>query len=71
MALKKLVLWLQWENKNLFKLTEKGEGAEPDVIVVEIHENATIEQIWPGLQAICTSYFLKHLSDIGTEMKQP
>jgi len=71
MALSKIIVWLEWENKNLFRLTEKGIGAAPDITIIESHENATIEQVWPGVQASCVSYFLKKISDVGTEMKQP
>ena len=45
MALNKIAIWLEWENKNLFRLTEKGIGAAPDITIIESHENATIEQV--------------------------
>ena len=75
MALSKLTLVVQWENKNQFKLIEKGDPAAtppiPDKTIIMAEENSKIERIWPGIQDSCVSFFVDKMEEIGKEMKLP
>lgn len=70
MAESKLVLTLVWENRKLFKLTEKFNDTSP-IVIVEVNENGDLPILWAGVEGICKIYFQSKIEMIGKEMKAP
>lgn len=66
--LTELEIKMTWENNAFFKLEAKKEGGEwKDIVYHE--ENGYIQQLWPSIQKVCSSYLTHELESIGTEMK--
>lgn len=68
MAANELEVVLKWENDVTFEMTAKREGGDVKTVVLA-DENGHIKDLWPSLNSICQTYFLKELKNIGDVMK--
>ena len=71
MALSKITIVLEWENRNLFRMTEKADSAPGDIQIVKVEENSRLAEVWGSVQSLCMTFFNGKLTEIGDEMKKP
>ena len=71
MAQSKVVLKFIWENNNLFRMTSKEGDTNPEITIIEMHENSDIARLWKNASAITSIYLAALMTRIGSDMAKP